>query len=85
MHRACILVRKARRSARCHSRPQQVAKNSGNPSSLQLEGNEIGKREVEVYFKVPKRRASLRRAKARNKTASSECQQHSHLGAPVDT
>lgn len=85
LHPACILVRKAGRSARCHSRPQQVAKSSGHPSSLQLEGGEIGKRKAEVYFKVPKRRASLRRVKARNKTAASKLQQHSHLGTPVDT
>lgn len=54
-HPACILGKTARRLARCHSRPQQIAKSTGNPSSLQLEeGGETGKRETEAYFKVPK-------------------------------
>lgn len=52
-HPARILGKKARRLARCHSRPQQIARSSSNPSSLHLERGEIGKRETEAYFKVP--------------------------------
>ena len=55
-HPACVLGKKARRLARCHSRSQQISKSSGNPSPLQLEGGEIGKRETKAYFKVPKGR-----------------------------
>lgn len=49
----CVLGKKARRVAHSHSRPQQIAKSYSNPSSFQMEGGEIGKREAEGYFKAP--------------------------------